>query len=1089
MFLTILQFELKYWLKNWSFYVYLAVFFVMALLSMAGAAGAFGEGSAASDHIPNSPLSIYNFTKFFNKFLLFLLPAIVGSTIYKDFKSNFNNILFTYPFSKTSYLFAKFTSSFFIVSIIAIFVELGLFLGTKLPFTNAAQLLPFDATVYLQTYFIFLIPNLFLFGTVVFATVLISRNIYVGFISIILLWLFSEIVTRIAGFESMTSFLIEPFGDNTIQFITRHWTLSEQNTLPLVLQPIVFYNRMVWLLVSIIVFTICYRWFSFSQNPISISLRTKKSTNLTKDNFGSIIRINLFKAKFNFTFLQYLKASWNLSQVDFIFILKSGSFMSIAIAGVLFLTAILLQTNPQTDTKTLPVTWVILGLPVLFYSFIVQILTYLYAGILVHRAKHSRFSDLISVTAVPNWVLAFSKFLALVKMQLVLLFLVMLVGLLIQISKAYYQFEIGHYLFDLFAIHLIGFIIWAFISLWVQSMFRNTYLSLFLLILGTLGISQLPYIGAEKFVFRFNESPDSTFFLKYSDLNGYGHSLRAFFLYKFYWFIFGMILFCLTLLLWPRELTNTVYERFKIAKNRFRGKLALITTILLAGFMCFGFYLYQLEIKDQNMDFSENNKSNLLVQFQKQYKIYEHIQQPRITSVFVKLDIFPESNSFMADGKYTLVNKTNQIIDTLMIKTGFDEMSRIHFDLKASLIQQDSIFKFGIYKLDKGIAPKDSITLRFSVTNQKNTLLTQYSNILKNGTYLKSDILPRLGYFANTEIKKPNDSSVLSNHYQSIDADFVDFEAILSTTENQTAITSGLLLKEWTEKGRRYFHYKMDKPIKFVLGFNFGEYAVLNDNYKGLGLRIYYHPTHSHCLGQMMDGLKSAFDYNTTNFGAYQHKQVQIIEFPRSEGSYATTSGNCIQVSEMRFINDVNNSKSSGIDLSFYVAAHEFTHQWWGNQVIPADALGATMITESITEYITAKIYEKKFGKQSALKFLKIQRTRYLSGRTSEPGNESPLYLVNPEQSYISYGKGAIALYTLSEYLGEDKLNKTLQDYLNKVKFKPALYTTSLELLHFLKKVTPDHLHYLITDMFETIDKDKTLLYFDKIMESYNEHK
>ncbi|MBK9631155.1 MAG: ABC-2 transporter permease [Saprospiraceae bacterium] len=145
MFLTILHFELKYWLKNWSFYIYLSVFFVMALLSMAGAAGAFGEGTASTDHIANSPLSIYNFTKFFNKFLLFLLPAIVGSTIYKDFKSNFNNILFTYPFSKTNYLFAKFLSSFIIVSIITIFVELGLFLGTKyqLQILNSFHLTPY----------------------------------------------------------------------------------------------------------------------------------------------------------------------------------------------------------------------------------------------------------------------------------------------------------------------------------------------------------------------------------------------------------------------------------------------------------------------------------------------------------------------------------------------------------------------------------------------------------------------------------------------------------------------------------------------------------------------------------------------------------------------------------------------------------------------------------------------------------------------------------------------------------------------------------------------------------------------------------
>ena len=89
------------------------------------------------------------------------------------------------------------------------------------------------------------------------------------------------------------------------------------------------------------------------------------------------------------------------------------------------------------------------------------------------------------------------------------------------------------------------------------------------------------------------------------------------------------------------------------------------------------------------------------------------------------------------------------------------------------------------------------------------------------------------------------------------------------------------------------------------------------------------------------------------------------------------------------------------------VQAHELTHQWWGNQVVPADALGAKMLTESIAEYISLRIYERYFGQEKALHFLSLQRKRYLEGRTTETGKENPLYLVQPEQEYIAYGKGA----------------------------------------------------------------------------------
>lgn len=1081
MFTTILLFEIKYWLKNWSFYAYLSAFFLMALLSMAGAAGAFGEGSVSAENIANSPLSIYGFTNFFNKLLLFLLPAIVGNTIYKDYKNNFNNILHTYPFSKTHYLLAKFASAFLVVAMIALSVEAGLLLGTLVPTVNPAQLLAFDAVPYLQTYFIYLIPNLCLFGVIVFAIVLLSRNIYTGFISVVLFWLLKEIAQRVIGSEGLFSFLTDPFGESTTRYFTRYWDIAAQNSLPLPLSPVLFINRAVWSLVGLLIFMAVFRWFSFSRQPWSMSLKSKKSESVTKDNFGSILKVDLIKTRFDFSFWERLRTSWQLSQTDFKFIIKNGAFISIAIAGVLFVAAILLQMNPQTDTKTLPMTWVVLGFPVFFFSFLIQVLTFLYAGVLVHRAKHVRMAGLIAVTAVPDWVLLLSRLLALVKMQVLLLLIIMVAGIAIQINSGYYHLEIGHYLFDLLVIHLIGFVIWAFLSLLVQSVFSNTYLSLFLLLLFSLSLSQLPSMGIGSFVFRFNESPGADFFLHYSDMNGHGHSLLPYFLYKGYWFVFGLFLFCLTLLLSERQITNTILERVKVARKRMRGKLAFITILLPAVFISFGFYLFEQENKADNQNLSANQEQDLLTRFRQQYGNLEYLPQPRITTVFVRLDIFPESNSFRASGNYTLVNKTNRVIDTLLIKMGYDEITTLSFDTKTTLISADPTFKFAVYRLDKGILPNDSIRLDFRITNQQNMLLARHSNILKNGTYLKSDIFPRLGYFANTEKANPGDPASLANHYQSLDADLVQFEAIISTTPRQTAITSGHLLKEWQEKGRRYFHYQTDQPIKFVLGFNSGEFDVVKEDYKGVELRIYYHPQHTYCLPRMMAGLKASIDYNTTHFGPYQHQQAQIIEFPRSEGSYATTAGNCIQMSEIRFVNDTNIIQTGGIDLSFYVAAHELTHQWWGNQVIPADALGATMITESIAEYVTAKIYEQQYGQQSALKFLKIQRERYLSGRAAETGQEAPLYLVHPEQSYIAYGKGAIALYTLSEYIGEEKLNGALKAYLTKVRFQPPPYTTSLEMLDYLKQATPDSLEYLIMDMFEKTDPEKTLLYFDKI--------
>jgi len=79
------------------------------------------------------------------------------------------------------------------------------------------------------------------------------------------------------------------------------------------------------------------------------------------------------------------------------------------------------------------------------------------------------------------------------------------------------------------------------------------------------------------------------------------------------------------------------------------------------------------------------------------------------------------------------------------------------------------------------------------------------------------------------------------------------------------------------------------------------------------------------------------------------------------------------------------------------------------------------------------------------------------------------LYNDGLERSYIPYQKGSLALYALRDFIGEEKLNTALRSYLNATKFQKPPYTTSVEMVHYLKQVTPDSLQYLITDLFETV--------------------
>ncbi|EEI89934.1 hypothetical protein HMPREF0765_4439 [Sphingobacterium spiritivorum ATCC 33300] len=301
------------------------------------------------------------------------------------------------------------------------------------------------------------------------------------------------------------------------------------------------------------------------------------------------------------------------------------------------------------------------------------------------------------------------------------------------------------------------------------------------------------------------------------------------------------------------------------------------------------------------------------------------------------------------------------------------------------------------------------------------------------------------------------------------DADWIRFEATIGTDENQLAIAPGYLVKEWTKDGRKYYQYKMDSEMLNFYAFNSARYAVKKDKWKDVNLEIYYHQGHEYNLDRMLASSKASLDYYTREYSPYQHRQLRIIEFPHTGGTFAQSFANTIPFSEaIGFIADVDEKNHDAVDYPYAVTAHEIAHQWWAHQVVGANVQGATLMSESMSEYSSLKVLEQRYGKGQMRKFLKDALDNYLKGRSAERLGENPL-MYNENQQYIHYQKGSLVLYAMSDYLGESVFNRTVKGYLEQTAFQNPPYTTSLEFVDHLRKATPDSLQYLIKDMFETI--------------------
>jgi len=1093
MFSTIFLFEIKRWLKQPVFYVYCAIYFGLAFFTTISNLGAFDAvtNTTSNPVFVNSPVNIAGFFNSFGTLIYFLLPTIIGASVYRDYLYNMHTLLFSYPLSKLNYLSAKFLSSLLVVTFIAFLCVLGYYLAQYYPSINHELLGPNNFRAYIEGFFVTVVPNFILFGSIIFALVTFSRNIYVGFVFVLVLLLLQsllDVATQNVDNRYLVA-LFDPFGFQPLRYYTRYWSVDEQNTNLIPIEGVLIYNRLIWLAVASLFFGLVYYKFSFSQLGISFK-KAKSGETMTKDNFGSILKIDLPKVKIDYSFFSNLKLSWRLSNTDFKFLIKNWTFIILLIIAFLFVLIVISVSGEIFGTNTYPVTWQVLIAMGGIYSFFLNIMIFLFAGMLLHRSRQTNMFLLIEATAVPNWVLLLSKVIAMIKMVFLVMFVCMINGVVYQVYKGYFNFEIGHYMYELFVLYPIKLMYLILFAFFVQNFFKNYFVGFICCLIIFFGIPFLSNIGIEQMLFK----PDSDPSYIYSDMNGYA-DIRHFIYYRIYWILFGLVLFGLTLLFWRRGIISNIKEKFSNFSKRFKPVLYVPTILALLGFLGLGYAIYA-ENNVKQPYYSALERELQQVDYEKKYKKYEGLAIPRLIDSKVNIDIDPKKRDFIADAKFIYVNRTSSPIDTVFMNMSREMKISAKLHKEAQRILRDSVLGVDIYKLKSSLNPGDTLRVDYLISNQANGFLFDRSEVLENGTFMDNMMFPVLSYSEQGELEDnnvrkkyglpdktrmpdPRDSSKLGNNYISQDADWINFEAVLSTSPDQIAIAPGYLQKEWEKDGKRYFHYKMDAPILNFYSFMSAKYEVKKDKYKGKDLEIYYQKGHEYNLDRMMASMKKSLEYFESNFGPYQFRQMRVIEFPSSKGTFAQAFANTVPFSEgIGFIAKVDEDDPNAVDYPYSVVAHEFAHQWWAHQVIGAYAQGATMMSESLAEYSSLKVLEHTYGKEQMHKFLKDALDQYLVGRSNEKIRENPL-MFNENQGYIHYNKGSLVMYAMSDYLGEQKFNDFLKSYVSKVKFQNPPYTTSIEFVDRFRPVVPDSLQYLVKDLFETVT-----IYDNKIKEA-----
>ncbi len=448
---------------------------------------------------------------------------------------------------------------------------------------------------------------------------------------------------------------------------------------------------------------------------------------------------------------------------------------------------------------------------------------------------------------------------------------------------------------------------------------------------------------------------------------------------------------------------------------------------------------------------SERASSTWRVAYERSYRHVERSSQPSIVHVAMTVDLLPERRLAKIHGALALENRAQQPIDTLWIATRRDVQDASVRINGARLVRFDARFGMWVMALAEPMMPGATRQLTYAYDINRGTVrVDEFSqDMAENGSYLRSNmLLPSLGYRSgdeesNERVRKEAGLGEARTQFAPLTTALTDsltriakrgagpswftLALTVSTALDQTVVGPGRLTREWTANGRKYFAYRSDVPMTPVFSLASARYAVRRAVQDGVTIELWFHPTHHRNVDRMLGAAQRTLQIMGTRFGAYPLPVLRMAEVPSvwRFGGFATTGA--LYFTENRGM--LTDERVQGIDLVSRRVAHEVAHQWWGHTVDPLNMPGSLLIVESLAKYSEQLVIASLYGENAVAPILAYDHDRYLAGRARD-GREEPTLVELADQSYLDYGKGALAFSALRAALGDAALTTALAAFL-----------------------------------------------------------
>ncbi|MBI3131618.1 MAG: hypothetical protein HYZ13_09860 [Acidobacteria bacterium] len=1028
---SLLAFEWRYQTRQIAFALAAGLFLFFGVI--------LGRNYNSLMMLVNGPYNVVQSMGLLSLVALFPLGVFTAGAMLRDREHGMEELIYATPIGRRPFLAARFAGASLATLAVFAFALLGLCLGPRLPGLDPAQVGAFRVAPYAFAFLVVALPNLLLAGALLFAVAALGRKAVLCHGAALLLYLLYWVGAALTNSPIMAgstpeaqgglglSGLLDPFGLAPFYAQARYWTPYQQNTQLPSLDGVLLGNRLLWAAVAAGVLAFVHRTFPFrllegrrlgrkpaaEPGPADAERRDLEALPCTPSAsraFAASLRLDLALLLRNPLLPLFLLVWVAFAAPEAWARVAGGEYGSASYA----VPSLLVEDLGRS----------LAGLGPLLVLFA--------ASELFTRDRELRWSPLLDALPVSGRTIFAARLAVLAVLVGAIIALGIAAGVGVQLLRGGGLRGVGLHA-SLFLYSGLPLLLFAVACGAVHALAPGKYTGLLLTVGLLILVQKGEALGLEHPLLRPLDLPS----VPHSDLDGFGEGARAFLLHGAYGTAFGGLLFLLGGALWRREPGARLGHRLR--GLRVGSAAAGFAIVFLATGGLFALRIHQgggFESRRASLDWRAG--------YERAYAALAALPQPRPTELTAQVDLDPSARTCRVEGRLRLLNDGAEPLGTVVAMQRRDALDT-RLSIEGARVVRDA--RFGVWRFELGqpLLPGQSVDLAFASTFRGGALPEPDPMLTTNGSLLFGHrIVPALGYRRAYELTRDADRMARGLPARGVKADeggededagegsvvhrrpdWVRTDITVSTSPDQVVVAPGTFMGEWRAQGKRYFRYASARPQSFALAIASARYEIHRARRGGVALEVYAHPGHGRNAAAILEIAGASLERFQAAFGPYPHDTLRLVENTARWpfGGFATPG--MILLGERRAF--LLQPGTGEVDLLTRRVAHEVGHQWWGHQLAAAPGPGASMLTESLTKYAELLVVDAVRGRGEVERLLALERDRYLRGRTTET---EPVLAAAEGQAFLAYGKGALAMWSLRDLLGEEKLNRTLRDLL-----------------------------------------------------------